>query len=341
MTRLRLADGGWVLIPLGLLIVLLLTWGLAPALMRMSERPPGDGINPETYLFNLDDVRLPERAPLDVALLYRDMVPVLDAPASIIDVQTASAEKPRKGPFLTTKDLVIGVERNGDARAYPLLLLNVHEAIHDDFHGPMLVTWHWPSGATAVYEPTIDGVPRRFGVSGLVAGGGQLLYVRNDDRTVGGESLVSQFTGRSISGQPFQLQPISHRLTTWATWKEAHPDTSVVAGVEALRRRYADGKPGRYFHSKRLLFDVQVPADGPDAKSPALVLEFEGRQTVVTANAVRAQGGEKVVAVGPHEVRVELIDGGHRLSVHAPPEVVVRHGLWYLVHALADRPQTP
>ena len=341
MTRLRLADGGWVLIPLGLLIVLLLSWGLAPALMRMSERPPGDGINPETYLFNLEDVRLPELAQLEVALLYRDMVPVLDAPASIIDAETASAEQPRKGPFLTTSDLIIGIDRNGDARAYPLLLLNVHEAIHDDFHGPVLVTWHWPSGATAVYDPSVDGNERRFGVSGLVAGGGLLLYLRNTDGSVGGEPLVSQFTGQSISGPPFELQPISHRLITWGDWKQMHPDTSVVAGVEALRRRYADGKPDRYFHSSRLLFDVPVPEDGPDAKSPAVVLEFDGQQTIVTAQQVRAQGGETVVAMGPHTVRIALVDGGHRLQVMAPPQVVVRRGLWHLVHALAGPNESP
>jgi len=333
----RLSDGWWVLVLAATVILVLLVWALAPAVLRMSERPPGDGENPASYRFSLEDMRLPNAAPLHTALLYRDMVPVLDAPPAIIDADAASVEVPRKGPFLTTNDLVIGVERAGEARAYPLLLLNVHEALHDEFHGPLLVTWHWPSATTAVYDRTLDGGARQFGISGLVAAGGQLLYLRNTDGTVGGEPLIAQFTGESVTGPVLSLRPVPHIVTTWGDWRERHPDTSVVAGDPAMRRRYADGKPDTYFRSSGLLFDVPVPKDGPAAKSPAVELAFKGHTTVVTANDLAAHGGELMLTLGDSPTTLTLVDDGRRIAVSAPPEVVVRRGLWHLVQAFMDR----
>ena len=225
-------------------------------------------------------------------------------------------------------------------RAYPLLLLNVHEAMHDDFHGPMLITWHWPSATTAVYDTTIEGAPRRFGISGLVASGGQLLYLRNTDEAVGGEGLISQFTGESVTGPALTLQPLPHVVTTWGDWRDRHPDTSVVAGDPTMRRRYADGKPDTYFRSTRLLFDVPVPDDGPSAKSPAVILEFDGQTMLVTADDLARHGGE--ITVGhPNDPDVTrtaltLVDGGRRIAITAPPDVVVRRGLWHLVQAFAS-----
>ncbi len=337
MSRPRLSDGWWVLVVAGGVIVMLLVWALAPAILRMSERPPGDGKHPASYGFTLEDVRLPEGTALHAALLYRDMVPVLDAPHKLIDAQAASAEVPRKGPFLTTKDLVIGIERGGEARAYPLLLLNVHEAIHDDFHGPMVVTWHWPSATTAVYDMMFNATEHHLGVSGLVASGGQLLYLRNTDGSTGGEALISQFTGNSVTGPNVSLAPIPHVVTTWEQWRQEHPETSVVAGDPAMRRRYADGKPDTYFHSSKLLFDVPVPEDGPEAKSPAIVLEYEDQTILVTTDDLVRHDGQCTLMLGTTPTKLTLVDDGRRIEVSAPSDVVVRRGLWHLVQAFVDR----
>lgn len=337
MSRPHLSDGWWVLVVAAAIIVMLLVWALAPAILRMSERPPGDGEHPASYGFAMEDLRLPEGAPLHAALLHRDMVPVLDAPHKLIDAQAASAEVPRKGPFLTTKDLVIGVERGGETRAYPLLLLNVHEAMHDDFHGPMVITWHWPSATTAVYDMMFGATEHRLGVSGLVASGGQLLYLRNTNGTVGGESLISQFTGDSVTGPDLSLDPIPHVVTTWGHWRQQHPETSVAAGNPAMRRRYADGKPDTYFRSLRLLFDVPVPEDGPTAKSPAVVLEYGDQTTLVTADDLTRHDGECMLMLGETPTKLTLVDDGRRIAVSAPPDVVVRRGLWHVVQAFVDR----
>jgi hypothetical protein len=44
-------------------------------------------------------------------------------------------------PRLKPWDEVIGLERDGRARAYPLKLLNWHEVVNDSFGGPIVVTF--------------------------------------------------------------------------------------------------------------------------------------------------------------------------------------------------------
>ncbi len=55
--------------------------------------------------------------------------------------------KPRFGdsksaPWLSGRDLVVGVEFSGDSRAYPIATLSHHEIVNDTVGGqPIAVTW--------------------------------------------------------------------------------------------------------------------------------------------------------------------------------------------------------
>ena len=51
-------DGGWVLIGAAVLFLAILTWALAPAVLRMVARPPGDGETLASYEFDLSNLRL-------------------------------------------------------------------------------------------------------------------------------------------------------------------------------------------------------------------------------------------------------------------------------------------
>jgi len=52
---------------------------------------------------------------------------------------------------------VIGVERDGAARAYPLKLLNWHEVVNDTFGQPLLVTYCPPCGSAMVAKRQVAG----------------------------------------------------------------------------------------------------------------------------------------------------------------------------------------
>ncbi|WP_276247225.1 MULTISPECIES: DUF3179 domain-containing protein [unclassified Haladaptatus] len=127
-------------------------------------------------------------------------------------------------PRLEPTDRVIGVERGGETRAYPLKILNWHEIVNDDFDGPLLVTFCPLCGSGLTAERTVDGAATNFGVSGLLWNSDLVMY---DFKT---ESLWSQLLATAISGErtgeTLTLTPST--LTTWGEWTTTHPDTVVL-----------------------------------------------------------------------------------------------------------------
>jgi hypothetical protein len=63
-----------------------------------------------------------------------------------------------------------------------------------------------------------------FGVSGFLIMNAVVMYDRETD------TLWSQFLGRAVLGElaGTLLRPSGVTLTTWETWREAHPDTTVL-----------------------------------------------------------------------------------------------------------------
>lgn len=63
----------------------------------------------------------------------KDAIPAIDNP------ELLPAEKANR---LTPDEQVIGVVINGEARAYPIRILNGHEIVNDEIQGrPIAVTW--------------------------------------------------------------------------------------------------------------------------------------------------------------------------------------------------------
>jgi hypothetical protein len=324
-------EGGWVIIFSSIIFVALTTWALAPAVLKMTTRPPGDGTTLASYEFDLSNLRLPERASLETAMLHRDMVPVLDAPPSLMTAAEVLAIVDTRDRYLVSDDAVIGVEINGQSRAYPLSTLHVHEIIHDELGGiPIAVTWHWPSSSPRVFDRRIGEKTEMFGISGLVAGGNQTLYVRRDDGEIGGEALISQLLGRTITGEPLTLSTLPYRFTDWTTWQAAHADTTVAGRIPSMKKRYKHGDPSSYYRSTPLLFDTPVPDDGPAAKEPMVLLTTSTNQVMLLNSHLTEQ---EQVDIGPLGLSAAAMPP--RLEIAAPPPGHdVRHSLFHALHAL-------
>ena len=73
-------------------------------------------------------------------------------------------------------------------------------------------------------RPEIDGQPATFGVSGKLWRDSLVMY----DRT--SFSLWSQVQGRAVAGsrEGARLNELPSIVTTWAAWKELHPDSLVL-----------------------------------------------------------------------------------------------------------------
>ena len=125
---------------------------------------------------------------------------------------------------LSDGSLVIGVERDGATRAYPLKVLNWHEVVNDNLGGPLLVTYCPLCASGVVADRTVEGEALTFGVSGLLWRADLVMY----DEATG--SLWSQLLAKAIRGEltgtDLALYPST--TTTWGQWREAHPDTEVL-----------------------------------------------------------------------------------------------------------------
>jgi hypothetical protein len=305
---LTFASGGWVIVLVVVVCAALLVWALAPAVLRISHRPPGDGKSIESFAFDLSNLNVP-RDLVVPGMLHRDMVPVLTDPThSGPDAAAVPHERwltmqrrndPKYGKYMVSSDLVIGVIVNGESRAYPLHVMYVHEIINDTLGGtPIAVTYNWPCHSAMVFDRRIQGGAQGvavFAASGLMYNSNLLMYSRNETRPGagatqhggGGESLWSQLLAKPVSGREVELgtdlTPLPYDLVTWTDWSERHPDTTVVDRDLSMAQRYKDAAPTQYFRSDKILFPVRPLADAPpsgplDLKTPVLaVITSEGR----------------------------------------------------------------
>ena len=137
----------------------------------------------------------------------KDGIPSLTSP---LFVSRADAK------FMDDEDRVIGVSRGNEAKAYPLKIMDWHEAVNDTVDGlPMAVTYCPLCDSAAVFDRRLPDRIFELGVSGWLYNSNVLLYDRG---AAEGESLWSQLMRKSVSGPAVQqrLQPLPLELTTWS-----------------------------------------------------------------------------------------------------------------------------
>ena len=188
-----------------------------------------------------------------------DGIPPLELPNFLTPEEAAR--------WLGPKDLVIGVEINGDARAYPRRIIDWHEMVNDTVGGvPVSLAYCTLCGSAILYDGRVGDEVYRFGTSGLLYRSNKLMY----DRTT--NTLWEQYTGEPVWGDlvgrgiQLDILPVVH--TTWEEWFAAHPDTLVLDIETGHFRDYREGVAyARYFASSGLMFPI------PDRSGPLAVKE--------------------------------------------------------------------
>lgn len=182
----------------------------------------------------------PKLVPLDSQRYVDDMRsggPGKDGIPSIDDPSFWSAE--RADEFLEPNDRIIGVYRNGEARAYPQRVLVWHEVVNDEIGGESVSITYCPLTGTALGFLRGD---TELGVSGRLVNSNLVMYDRASD------SFWPQMLGAAINGprEGEGLEELRVVWTTWERWQERHADTQVLSSDTGYMRNYRGDPYGSY-----------------------------------------------------------------------------------------------
>lgn len=246
----------------------------------------------------------------------RDGIPALDQPATIPAAEADWADE----------DLVLGIATGGEARAYPIAILNWHELVNDTLGGePILVSFCPLCGTGMVFDRRVAGNARRFGVSGLLYRSDLLMYDRES------ESLWSQISAEAVTGPLLgqRLRLLRSRMDEWGRWRRDHPETTVLSRETGHRRDYGSSPYGGYAQSRDVMFPVpRDPRYHPKMPTLGLRVPEEGARAYPASELARAGGSVEERFLG-RSVRVAYDPDRQVFDVAAPPEVEVVEGFWF------------
>ena len=196
-----------------------------------------------------------------------DGIPSIDNP-KFISVQEASK-------FLEDSELVLGLNINGDIRAYPLQILVWHEIVNDKVGGiPIAVTYCPLCFTNQVFNRTIDDGQEvvEFGTSGKLYNSNLVMY----DRT--SKSLWSQALAEGIVGKHAgtKLERVPFDIAYWKEWKQLYPDSKVLSRDTGSNRPYGADPYGDYYTNSDVLFPVSNSDDRLGLKE--IVVGFENKE---------------------------------------------------------------
>jgi hypothetical protein len=206
-----------------------------------------------------------------------------------------------KASYLADSDPVLGVALGGEARAYPLAILDWHEIVDDVVGDVPVAATYCPLCATGMaFDRRVDGRALTFKVSGRLLRNALVMY---DVET---ETLWSQMLGEALVGphRGKRLDLLGADVTSWGDWRALHPDTLLLEpphGVGTDRQRpYRDYEtslevrfPRRHvddrLHPKEVVLGLRVGdaakayPEGVVAAQGVVPDEVGGRPVVVTS----------------------------------------------------------
>lgn len=127
--------------------------------------------------------------------------------------------------YLPDQDLVVGIAIGGDARAYPIRILNHHEIVNDRVGGvPVAVTVCPLCNWAVVFDRRVGDSVLTFGVSGFLFKSNLVMYDRET------ESLWVQITAEAIRG-PLHgtvLESVPATVIEWGGWRDLYPNSLLL-----------------------------------------------------------------------------------------------------------------
>ena len=128
--------------------------------------------------------------------------------------------------WISDNEPVLAAFAGDEARAYPIRLLLLNEAVNDWLGGsPLLATYCPRCNSAAVFERNAGTLTLEFGAASALRSENRVLF---DETT---ESWWQQATGRAIAGEfaGLRLRPAESALISWSDFKRAYPGGTVLS----------------------------------------------------------------------------------------------------------------
>ena len=143
--------------------------------------------------------------------------------------------KPESQNVVEMARLVVGIEIDGQARAYPVQFIGYHHQVRDVVAGkPVLVSFCTVCRTGRVFSPVVDGKVEEFRLVGM-----DHFNAMFEDATTGtwwrqanGEAIVGPLAGR-------RLEEIDSRQVSLYQWLQLHPTSLIMQPDSALASRYS------------------------------------------------------------------------------------------------------
>ena len=127
---------------------------------------------------------------------------------------------------LYVKELVLGVNLDGNAKAYPFSALNREQVVNDTYAGEdVMIFFDTATGTALAFDRSPGDTPLTFSIEGESAGTATVLV---DEET---GSKWTAFTGSAIDGElkGSRLERIPSHLSFWFAWSDWNPQTEIYS----------------------------------------------------------------------------------------------------------------
>ncbi len=240
----------------------------------------------------------------------------------------------KKAHFLKNDDRVLGLFLNGEAKVYPVKILNWHEIVNDTVGGKKVIVSYCPlCGTGMAFDATIKGKHHTFGVSGLLYKSDVLMY---DHQT---ESLWSQISQEAVTGPQtgtrLKLLPLIH--TSFGAWKREHANSLVLSTDTGYRRDYDRDPYVSYSKNERLMFPVGKIDRRYPTKTWVLGIEYLGITRAYPFPELSSGSLSFTDRLGPETVQVSYDPSSRTARIRNQagddlPTVVVYWFAWTAFH---------
>lgn len=254
----------------------------------------------------------------------KDGIPSLSSPKTTTLAQANFAPDDRM--------IVVTIDNN--SRAYPINVLNWHEAINDTLANlPIAVIYCPLCDSVSVVERRIGDKTFTFGISGLLHNSNVLLYDRTDNALwsqVGLQAVSGPHAGKSLKHLPW-------KITSFKQLKTSDPNATVVSTQTGHQRDYAQNPYTRYFTNDRLMFPLSRKDDRLKPKQPVIGVQVGDLTRAYPIETIVKAGGNITDTLGDQTIRLQADDKGTVTILQAPIQAKAIHTFWFAWAAFHPR----